>query len=443
MSMDIGTTTSGAPIPPVPIPFGVGEGGEVRGERYFSPEFAAWEDDKLWRHCWQMACLEEEIPEPGDFTEYEIRGRSILVVRQDDGSVKAFVNACRHRATTLAEGSGEFPGGQIVCPFHGWQWGLDGTNTRVFAENGFEPACLTPERTGLSELRTETALGMVWVNPDPGGPSFADTVGRAVPVFSEIALERMRVRWWRHAVLPANWKLAQEAFMEAYHVGQAHPSLNMGATSADYNDTTQWEVLPGGSAYMSVPALPAPEGMTPAEYFRRYNWAMYHGTGAYPTEREMFIQRGLQHKGIPDEHFIEAFFTELYTYAATAGIDLPASANGLYAYGHIFPNITILAQYGAAIMYRSRPLGDGSERCLYEVWALQIPAADEHPDRPELEGPVDPQDWPTILREDFANILGQQKGVRSGTEGGLLFSERYELMILNHHRELDRYLRDH
>lgn len=423
------------------LPVTVADESIISAERYHSPEFAAWEDAKLWKHCWQMACREEEIPEPGDFTEYEIRGQSILVVRQDDQSVKAFFNACRHRATTLATGTGEFMAGQIVCPFHGWRWSLDGTNTAVFARGGFAPECLVPERIRLRELRTATALGMVFVNPDPDGPSFDDSVGHAVRALAPVGLDRMRTRWWRYSIVPANWKLAQEAFMESYHVGQAHPTLNMGATSDDYNDATVYEVLPGGSAHMVTASLPNPEGMSQAEYFRRYNRAMQHGTGAYPTEREMFIQQGLQNRGIPEEHYIEAFFTELYTYAAAAGIPLPPPTDKTVGFGHVFPNITILSQYGNAIIYRSRPLGDGSEQCLYEVWAVQIPAADELPDRPVLEGPVALDEWPQILREDFANISGQQKGVRSDGLDGLIMSEKFEPMILNHHRELDRYLR--
>ncbi len=424
-----------------PTPFAVEDPTSISTKRYHSPEFAAWEDEKLWKHCWQMACREDQIPEPGDFIEYEIRGRSILIVRQNDYTVKGFFNACLHRATALGEGSGEFMGGQIVCPYHGWRWNIDGTNTEVFAEAGFEKRCLETEKLRLREVRTASALGMIFINTDPDGPSFADTVGHAVPIFERIGWDRMKVRWWRYAILPANWKIAQEAFMESYHLPQAHPSLNMGAT--EYNDATTYEVLPGGNAHMTAPTLPLPDGMTPAEYFRRYNQAMHHDFVAYPTDREMFIQAGLQNKKIPDENYVEAFFSDLYTYAESAGIPLPPIESGLFAFGHIFPNLTLLSQYGSAIMYRSRPLGDGTDRCMYEVWALQIPAAGDDCDPPELEGPMAMEDWPRILQEDFANVIGQQKGVRSEALDGLIFSETLEPMITNHHQELDRYLRSY
>lgn len=230
--------------------------------------------------------------------------------------------------------------------------------------------------------------------------------------------------------------------MEAYHVGQAHPSLAMGSTDEDFDTEAgeAYEILPGGNAHMVSATLPIPAEMTQAEYFTRYNWAMHHGTGAYPTEREMFVQSGLQKRGIPDEQFIGAFFQELYNYAAGAGIPLPPPTTDTVGFGHLFPNITVLSQYGNAIMYRSRPNGDDPESCIFEVWALQIPAADDRPGRPTREGPIPLDEWPTILREDFSNIVGQQRGLRTDGMDALMLSERYEPMIINNHQEIDRYL---
>src|SRR6516165_5750332 len=114
------------------VPFAMTSPIQVPRERYFDRDFFELEKQKLWPRVWQMACRLEEIPQPGDFVEYEICDLSVLVVRQGDGSVKAFENACRHRATQLAMGAGRFGGGQIVCPFHGWRWNLDGTSSFVF-----------------------------------------------------------------------------------------------------------------------------------------------------------------------------------------------------------------------------------------------------------------------------------------------------------------------
>ena len=126
------------------VRFAMGDPNYIPKQRYYSREFYDLEKEHLWPHVWQMAAREEELPNPGDFVEYEINGKSILLVRQTDGSIKALHNACRHRATELAKGSGRFPGGQLVCPFHGWRWNLDGSNSFVFKESAFDPQCLKP-----------------------------------------------------------------------------------------------------------------------------------------------------------------------------------------------------------------------------------------------------------------------------------------------------------
>ena len=88
------------------VPFEMRDRLHVPRERYFNREFFELEKRYLWPRVWQMACRLEEVPEPGDYVEYEISDQSIIVVRQPDRSVKAFYNACRHRATELVQGRG-------------------------------------------------------------------------------------------------------------------------------------------------------------------------------------------------------------------------------------------------------------------------------------------------------------------------------------------------
>ena len=124
------------------IPFAIEQPDRIPKQRYFDPEFYALEAEELWPRVWQMACRLEEIPGPGDFTEYEIFDQSVIVIRNDDGSVCAFQNACRHRGVKIVEGSGTCTRG-FTCPFHGWCYGADGRNTAVprrktFAEHNLE-----------------------------------------------------------------------------------------------------------------------------------------------------------------------------------------------------------------------------------------------------------------------------------------------------------------
>ena len=76
------------------------------------------ECELLWPRVWQMACRLEEIPDPGDFVEYGILDKSIIVVRVDSSTVRAYYNACRHRGVQLVKDRGSCASG-FVCPFHG------------------------------------------------------------------------------------------------------------------------------------------------------------------------------------------------------------------------------------------------------------------------------------------------------------------------------------
>ena len=87
----------------------IGEDDTVPRARYTSPEFAELEFERLWSRVWQVACREEEIAEVGDFCEYLIGDQSILVVRSDPETIRAFHNTCLHRGTRLADGTGRFP----------------------------------------------------------------------------------------------------------------------------------------------------------------------------------------------------------------------------------------------------------------------------------------------------------------------------------------------
>lgn len=141
----------------------VHDDGFVPKARYVSREFAQLEAEKLWKRVWQIACREEEIPRPGDFVEYEIVEQSVLVVRQTDGSVAAFHNACLHRGRQLAKELGH-RGECFTCPYHAWRYALDGTLVHVVDRDDFGDAPL--EGLRLAPVRAECFGGFVFVNLD-------------------------------------------------------------------------------------------------------------------------------------------------------------------------------------------------------------------------------------------------------------------------------------
>src|SRR6202043_830653 len=93
--------------------------------RYTSPEFAALEEERMWPKVWQVACTVDHVPEPGDYFEYRCGPYSLLIVRGDDGTLRAFQNVCRHRGNSLCAGSGAGLR-ELRCGYHGWTWDLCG-----------------------------------------------------------------------------------------------------------------------------------------------------------------------------------------------------------------------------------------------------------------------------------------------------------------------------
>lgn len=112
------------PLPPPPAFREAGDAAipvsSVPRARYTCTDFARREVDHMWSRVWQMACREEEIPEPGDCMVYDGPGISALIVRDDQGTVRAFYNSCPHRGMNLCASAGSVS--HLTCPFHSIQW---------------------------------------------------------------------------------------------------------------------------------------------------------------------------------------------------------------------------------------------------------------------------------------------------------------------------------
>ncbi len=435
------------------VPFRVADGVHLPVQRYYDQEFADLEYSKMWLHTWQWVTREEYIPLPGDYIEYTIGDKSVIIVRQRDGSITALENVCPHRATQLAEPSscGTFGGNQIVCPFHGWRFNLDGSQSYIYGRQGFIPDTIDPAKIGLTPVRSAVRYGFVWLNFDNDAPGIEEFFGTFDEHLAPIAMDRMRVRWWKYSVVPCNWKIAIEAFMEAYHVMQAHPELAMGAIGDAYNvdalkfyhhgmghvDSTP--PLDPNDAFNYSVAVSNVEGMSFGRFFIEQNRVLFEGTDATNTARDEYIADRI--RDLPDDELLPRFFEELYKYSADAKIPMPMLDPNASNYGFIFPNMVFLGMPGNMLFYRVRPNGHDPNSSTFEALAMQIPReADKDNAAPEPEGPLRTEDWPFVLRQDMENVARQQKGYRSGAISQATMSPVYEPMIFSLHSEVDRYI---
>jgi len=439
---------------PANVPFAMTSPVYVAAERYYSPEFYDLERQRLWPRVWQFACREDEIPNPGDFTEYNICDQSILLVRQRDRSIRGLYNSCRHRATELAKGCGSLPGGRLVCPFHGWSYHLDGSIASVYGEDGFDADCLRPEDLALRRCRVETWAGLVYVNMDPDAAPLMESLGAIAETFAGVPVADMKVRWWKAAIVEANWKITLEAFMEGWHSAQTHPQLTLGAGlnfNANFTYTTPY---PNGHAQLKVRPesfdmfVDSTPGLTYLDAVLGWNGLLCEGLdGGLVLQRDMNVLEQLRHHAIPDGSSVGAEAAKLlHSYAQTAGIAMPEPTPefaGMWgSTSTIFPNTVLIPQFTSALMYRSRPLG--AEKCKFEIWSLTLPAEGEVFDRPQLAGEFSPHDesvWPLIFWQDYGNIERQQRGLHANGYAGSRLSRVHEATSIgNLHIEIDRYL---
>ena len=432
------------------IPHAVSDPHYIDRERYFDRAFFDLERDKLWMHTWQMACRLEEIPAMGDYVEYTICDQSVLVVRTGPEEIKGYLNACRHRATQLALGTGVFRGGQIVCPFHGWRWNLDGSPSFIYGAEGFEPACLAEQELRLRECRVGTWGGCVFVNLDPDARPLLEALEPIPSLLDPLGVDRMRVYWWKAVRVRANWKMAQEAFMEGWHVMQTHPQLTLGRPDSYRADSLEYHSYANGhSGFWSKPGMrPVWDAEHEVDSIIASSRLLWEGLDAMTLARDVHVLESLRNRPYEPGGFGSMLVQAIYEYAAGANIPLPMpeDPSALVRWGgvfYIFPNYFILPQYGNALIYRSRPDGDDPESCYFELWSVTIPPTHEPVPRPEFGGvhsPGDTEAWPQIPLQDFSNIERQQRGLHSVGFDRLRLSSAYEDGISNMHRELDRYL---
>ncbi|MBW2401731.1 MAG: aromatic ring-hydroxylating dioxygenase subunit alpha [Deltaproteobacteria bacterium] len=220
-------------------------------ERYFSKEFHDIEVEKLWKRVWQMACHQDDIPDVGDYLAYSIAHLNFLIVRSGPDEIKAYHNACPHRGRLLRESRGK-RAKVLRCAFHGWAWNLDGSINEIPCRWDFP--YLKDEEVSLHEVKVGRWSGFVFINPDPDAEPLEDYLGNLSDQFTLLPYEQRYKSAHVAKLLRCNWKVAQEAFSEAYHVVATHPQIMGGIGDAN----TKYDVFGNYSRAMSGNGTPSP-----------------------------------------------------------------------------------------------------------------------------------------------------------------------------------------
>lgn len=414
-------------------------GDEITGDRYFSRDWMSAEWNRVWKRVWHIGGLVTDIPEAGDYVVHNFANESVVMIRQEDASVKAFFNACRHRGnrlTSLEIGSAN----ALTCTYHGWRWAMDGSLTKVQDPNDFRQGnpC---GKLKLIEIACDIWGPFVWFNMDKSAQPVRDWLGVVADQLAAYKTEDTTRVMYLTADVDCNWKIIRDNFNEAYHIPSVHPEL-MSYADDDYNDTV-FEMFPNEhnrmimkgsspsrrkSTFDSLEQLLAADlanwGLDPAEFAGSASKARL---AIQQQKRKLGAERGYNYYA----HLTDSQLTDYYHYT-------------------LFPNVTLTMGPDGFQILRSEPHPNDPEKCIFDHWYF-MPSIQG---RNEVETPIGmlpyanaerirckhgEQSLGFVADQDLSIAVGQQQGLHSqGYTGGYLTEQEKRVQLF--HEILNDYI---
>ncbi|AQQ28293.1 MULTISPECIES: SRPBCC family protein [Burkholderia cepacia complex] len=207
---------------------------------YTSPEFLEREQQTLFRNEWLCMGRASALPNPGDYLTAEIAGQPIIVIRRDDGTLRAMSNVCLHRMSTLLEGRGNVR--RIVCPYHAWNYSLDGDLRAAPMMDRQDGFCKDSYK--LPQVRCEIWQGWVYVTLNEEASPVAARLKELDELIVNYDMASYVETFHEEHVWDTNWKILAENFMESYHLPMLHR-----ATVGPHSRLDEMECPPGLPAF--------------------------------------------------------------------------------------------------------------------------------------------------------------------------------------------------
>jgi phenylpropionate dioxygenase-like ring-hydroxylating dioxygenase large terminal subunit len=341
---------------------------------YIDPAHARRERDLLFRRTPLIVAASAELAGRGDFRTVDIDGISALVIRQDDGSLKAFHNVCRHRGCRVVDPAGG-NARTFTCKFHHWVYGADGALRHVPMAESFAGVDLATH--GLVPLPVAERHGLVWLTLTAGPPIDLDAfLGPMGVVLAELAMENAGVFRFEHFGEQLNWKLVVDTFLELYHVPHLHTR-------------TVGRFIEGRGCL--------------AEQFGRHSRVV--------APRKTFL-------------------------AALRDVPAPQRdvADHTVVINRVFPNAVVVWQRDHVEFWTAVPDGDDPNRCVVRLWLMSPEKVVGEADRVRWEKNWEIVRG-TVHAEDFPMARTIQQGFSSGAQDHVIFG-RSEPGLHDFHRSL-------
>lgn len=384
----------------------------------------------MWPRVWALACTVDHVAEPGDVFEHRLGPFSVLVVRGDDGELRAFQNHCRHRGNSLCSGSASGLT-ELRCGYHRWTWDLRGQLSEVPSRKAFGP--LRNEDFPLVTASVDTWGPLVFVNLDPDAGPLADYLEEAPADIGWVGLDDFRCVATVATPVAGNWKVVVDGFSETYHLAGLHPEM---IPSVDDVNIPQ-QVWGHVSAAWQDYGVPSPRLRAPVA--DRAVWESFVVTqGArvgLDTPDELEREDGSSLR--------DAIATRIRAFNADRGVDLSRFDTGQMlrmSQYNLFPNTTITVFPDLLGVLTARP-GPTPDRAEFVLLHFERAAGPDAPrTKPvDLTMPPGESDIGLVLNQDTAVVAGVQRGLQQPGCTHITLSED-ECRIVNTHRNLDRYL---
>lgn len=337
-------------------------GNPITPERYFSRDYMEREWDKIWTRTWQIAGLERELENKGDYITTSLGRERILCTRGDDGKIRAFYNVCQHRGLQLmAEPSGNVR--RFTCPYHGWAYDLKGTLKAVPDEADY-PQGSPCGKLNLVEIPCDSWAGFVWFNMDEDCVPLREFLGPIADQIDSYPMEDMRRTHWVTIEGDFNWKLVQDNFSESYHVPFVHPGSKFVIEYSHHH--CQFDHYPEGHCRMFMPGAGPAESVKGGEKETLESlknelalWELdpddYRGGKTRNIRKD--LQRQKRKLGADKGYDFSTYHDDQLT------------DNWHYT---IFPNLSFSLKPDGNIWLRARPHETDPEKCYFDMWYMTL-----------------------------------------------------------------------
>ncbi|KUI17624.1 (2Fe-2S)-binding protein [Mycobacterium sp. GA-1285] len=403
----------------------------VPAERYYSPAFAALEIERMWPKVWQLACTIDHVAEPGDYFEYQCGPYSVLIVRGDDGVLRAFQNVCRHRGNSLCSGAGSGLR-ELRCGYHGWTWDLGGSLRRVPNRKGF--GALHMSELPLVPVAVDAWDRLVFVNVDVDAMPLLDYLEEMPADVKWCGLADFRCYATMTIDVDANWKTIADGYSETYHIQTLHPELHRCMDDV-YAPQTIWGHTGKSEQLYGIPSRHLNQPLSDDEVWDAYVctqgalMGVEEGT-PLPDERE------------PGASVADVIAARTRAFAASRGVDLQWADTEqilrLHQY-NVFPNMTLLMNADHLTVMTSHPGSDPDHgELVMLLWTRMAPGAPRS--KPvDVRVKADDAHPGLVLTQDISVLSGLQRGLHQPGLKHLTLSNE-ERRVINMHRNLERYL---